>query len=56
MVWYSYLFQNFPVYCDPHKDFVIVNKAEIDVSLDLSCFLSDPVDVGNSISGSSAFL
>ena len=43
------------VYCDPHKGFGIVNKAEIDVFLELSCFFSDPVDVGNLISGSSAF-
>ena len=43
------------VYCDPHKDFGIVNKAEIDVFLELSCFFDDPADVGNLISGSSAF-
>ena len=43
------------VYCDPHKGFVIVNKAEIDVFLELSCFFDDPADVGNLISGSSAF-
>ena len=43
------------VYCDPHKGFGIVNKAEIDVFLELSCYLDDPVDVGNLISGSSAF-
>ena len=43
------------VYCDPHKGFGIVNKAEIDVFLELSCFFQDPVDVGNLISGSSAF-
>ena len=43
------------VYCDPHKDFGIVNKAEIDVFLELSCFFYDPVDVGNLISGSSVF-
>ena len=55
MVWYSHLFQNFPVYCDPHKGFGIVNKAEIDVFLELSCFFYDPMDVGNLISGSSAF-
>ena len=54
MIWYSHLLQNFPVYCDPHKDFGIVNKAEINVFLELSCFLDDPVDVGNSISGFSA--
>ena len=45
------------VYCDPHSQrFCIVNKAEIDVFLELSCFFNDPVDVGNLISGSSAFL
>ena len=44
------------VYCDPHNQgFGIVNKAEIDVFLGLSCFFDDPADVGNSISGSSAF-
>ena len=44
------------VYCDPHrKAFGIVNKAEIDVFLELSCFFHDPADVGNLISGSSAF-
>jgi len=43
------------VYCDPHKGFDIVNKAEIDVFLELSCSFDDPVDVGNLISGSSAF-
>ena len=43
------------VYCDPHKGFSIVNKAEIDVFMKLFCFFYDPVDVGNLISGSSAF-
>ena len=42
------------VYCDPHKGFGIVNKAEIDVFLELPCFFDDPADVGNLISGSSA--
>ena len=55
MVWYSHLSQNFPVYCDPHKGFGIVNKAEIDVFLELSCFFHDSADVGNLIFGSSAF-
>ena len=57
MVWYSHLFKNFPQLFVIHevKGFGIVNKAEIDVSLDLSCFFDDPVDVGNLISGSSAF-
>jgi len=44
------------VYCDPHSEsFGIVNKAEVDVFLELSCFFNDPADVGNLISGSSAF-
>ena len=43
------------VYCGPHKGFGIVKKAEIDVFLELSCFFDDPADVGNLISGSSAF-
>ena len=43
------------VYCDPHKGFGIVNKTEIDVFLELSCFFDDPTDVSNLISGSSAF-
>ena len=57
MVWYSHLFQNFPQFIVIHtvKGFDIVNKAEIDVFLDLSCFFDDPLDVGNLISGSSAF-
>ena len=57
MVWYSHLFQNFPQFIVIHtvKDFGIVNKAEIDVFLELSWFFSDPADVGNLISGSSAF-
>ena len=57
VVWYSNLFQNFPQFIVIHtvKGFGIVNKAEIDVFLELSCFLDDPVDVGNLISGSSAF-
>ena len=57
MVWYSLLFQNFPQFIVIHtvKDFGIVNKAEVDVFLELSCFFHDPMDVGNLISGSSAF-
>ena len=57
MVWYSHLFQNFPQFVLIHtvKGFGIVNKAEIDVFLELSCFFHDPEDVGNLISGSSAF-
>ena len=55
MVCYPHLLKNFPVCCDPHKGFGIVNKAEVDVSLELSCFFDDLTDVGNLISGSSAF-
>ena len=57
MVWYSRLFQNFPQLIVIHtvKGFGIVNKAEIDVFLECSCFFDDPMDVGNLISGSSAF-
>ena len=67
MVWYSHLFQNFPQFIVIHtvEGFGIVNKAEIDVFLELSCFVDiflelscffdDPADVGNLISGSSAF-
>ena len=57
MVWYSHLFQNFPQFIVTHtvKGFDIVNKAEIDVFLELSCFFHDPADVGNLMSGSSAF-
>ena len=58
VVWYSHLFQNFPQFSviHPVKGFGLVNKAEIDVFLELSCFFDDPTDVGNLISGSSAFL
>ena len=57
MVWYSHLFQNFPQLIVIHtvKGFGTVNKAEIDLFLELSCFFNDPEDVGNLISGSSAF-
>ena len=57
MVWYSYLLKNFPEFVVIHtvKGFGIVNKAEVDVFLELSCFFDDPADVGNLISGSSAF-
>ena len=57
VLWYSHLFQNFPQFIVIHTvtDFGIVNKAEIDVFLELSCFFDDPSDVGNLISGSSAF-
>ena len=58
VVWYSHLYQNFPQFIVIHtvKGFGIVNKAEIDVFLELSCFLDDPADVGNLISGSLPFL
>ena len=57
MVWYSHLFQNFPQLVVIHavKGFGVVNKA-VDVFLEFSCFFDDPVDVGNLISGFSAFL
>ena len=57
MVWYSHLFQNFPEFVVIHKvkDFGIVNKVEIDVFLEFSCFFDDPADAGNLTSGSSAF-
>ena len=57
MVWYSHLFQNFPQFIVIYtvKGFGIVNKAEIDVFLELSCFFDDPEDVGNLISSSSTF-
>ena len=57
MGWYSHLLKNFPQFVVIHtvKGFRIVNKAEIDIFLELSCFLDDPLDVGNLISGSSAF-
>ena len=57
MIWYSYLLKNFPQFALIYtvKGFGIVNKAEVDVFLGLSCFFNDPTDVGNLISGSSAF-
>ena len=57
VVWYSHLLKNFPQVVVIHtvKGFGIVNKAEIDVFLELSCFFNDPTDVGNLISGSPAF-
>ena len=57
VVWYSYLFKNFPQFVMIHtvKNFGLVNEAEVDVFLELSCFFNDPEDVGNLISGSSAF-
>ena len=57
MVWYSQLFKHFPQFVVIHtaKGFVIVNEAEVDVSLEFSCFFYDPMEVANLISGSSAF-
>ena len=57
MVWYTHLLKNFPQFIVIHtvKGFGTVNKAKIDVFLELSCFFDDSVDVGNLISGSSAF-
>ena len=58
MVWYSHLLKNIPQFVLIHtvKDFGIVNRAEVDVFLELSCFFDDLTDVGNLISGSSDFL
>ena len=57
VVWYSYLFKNFPQFIVIHtvKSFSIVNEAEVDVFLEFSCFFYDPMDVGNLISGSPTF-
>ena len=57
VVWYSHLLKNFPQFVVIHivKGFGIVNKAEVDIFLEFSCFSNDPTDVGNLISGSSAF-
>ena len=57
MVWYFLRFKNFPQFVVIHsvKGFGIVSKADVDVFLELSCFFNDPTDVGNLISGSSAF-
>ena len=57
MVWYSHLFKNFPqfVVIDAVKGFSVVNEAEVDVFLELPCFFYGPGDVGNLMSGSSAF-
>ena len=57
MVWYSHFLKNFPQFVVIHtvKGFGVVNKAEIDVFLELSCFFNDLMDFGNLISGSSAF-
>ena len=57
MVWYSHLLKNFPEFVVVHtiKGFGIVDKAEVDVFLELSCFFDDPMDVGNLISSFAAF-
>ena len=57
VVWYSHYFKNFPQFVIIHtvKGFGIVNKTEVEVFLELSCFFNDPMDIGNLISGSSAF-
>ena len=57
MVWFSHLFKNYPQFVLVHrvKGFGMVNKAEVDVFLELSCFFGDPTDIGNLTSGSSAF-
>ena len=57
MVWYSHLLKNFPQFIVIHtvKGFGVVNKAKVDVFLELSCFFEDLPNVGNLISGSSAF-
>ena len=57
MVWYSHLFKNFPPFVFIHtvRGFSVVNEAEVDVFLELSCSFDDPTDVGNLISSSSAF-
>ena len=57
VVWYSHLLKNFSQFVVIHtvKGFGVVSKAEVDVFLELSCFFDDPADVGNLISGSSAF-
>ena len=58
VVWYFHLFQNFPQFIVIHtiEGFGVVNKAEVDVFLELSCFFNDPADIGNLTSGSSAFV
>ena len=57
MVWYSHLFKSIPQFVVMYtvKGFGVVNKAEVDVLLEFSCFFDDPTDVGNLISGSSVF-
>ena len=57
MVWYAHLLKNFPQFVVIHtvEGFGVVNKVEVDVFLELSCFFDDPADVGNLLSSSSAF-
>ena len=56
MVWYSHIFKNFPQFAVIHsQSFGVINNAEVDAFLELLCFSDDPTDVGNLISGSSAF-
>ena len=57
MIWYSPLLKHFPQFAVTHmvKGFKVVNKAEVDIFLELSCFFNDPMDVGKLVSGSSAF-
>ena len=55
MVWCSHLLKNFSVCCDPHKGFSVFNEAKVEVFLEFPCFLYDPTDVVNLLSGSSAF-
>ena len=55
VAWYAHLFKNFPVLVHTVKGFSLVNEAELDVFLDLSCFFYGPTDVGNLVSGSCAF-
>ena len=58
MVWYTHFFKNFPQFDEIHtvKDFTVVTEAEVDVFLEFPCCLHDPMNIGNLISGSSAFL
>ena len=55
VAWHSHLFKNFPICCNLHKGFSIVNEAEVDVFLEFPGFFYDPLDVGSLISGSSTF-
>ena len=55
VVWYSHLLKNFPQFVVIHSGFSVVNEAEVDVCLEFLCFFCDPMDIGNLVSGSSAF-